>query len=717
MSVTPSIVSDETTHPSAHIVKKETFDPDVMKSLLQDERYAVSDRMRLKKYFKHRLHTNETQVVYNYGKGYESSQQGRLYPDGGMGLQCFSRDIRNPLTAKYYWDIDIENAHYVFAQHLAEERGIRTDCMKLYIENRNACLASVSTNRSTAKTAFLRILYGGDITLYDATLGEYVEPEGDMSFLYSLREEVTALMERIWIECDSVRKHCLRKRNPKASVLSIVLQTIEKHILLTLDRCFTEKGRSMDVLIHDGGLVRRLEGETEFPPALLREAESILLAETGYVLTLVNKPIVHFYDVKPEVLYIAEGVPMGTFRKKQIEFERNHFFLRENGCICEIRSDGPLLMMSNEHAVRNMANIVFEYRKDNILKRVPFYPIWLSCGDRREYEKLVFKPDGICKESEYNTFLPLRGSSCPIAKGAEGWNRFLDITLVLTKGNVAHREYVVRWIALKLQRPWVIPEVCLVFTGPQGIGKNMFWEFVGTKLIGKEQFIYTNNIMKDIFEKHSEAQMSNLLCLMDETQSSITRKMANDLKGLITAKMTQINPKDVRPFQIDTFMSYVVLTNDSTPVKLDNGDRRYCVFHTGNGHKGDFAYWKETSSLFESEEVAGSVFSHLMEMDLSGFVVNDFPITEMREIMMENERSVEETFLMEIASGLEGDWRGTNQEFYKLYSDWCRKYDIRPKSAVGLGRELTPFIVKGWMGTYKTNGVHGRIIFVKRISE
>jgi hypothetical protein len=712
-----SMVSDDTTHPSAHIVKKEKFDPDVMKSLLQDERYAVADRIRLKKYFKHRLHTNETQVVYNYGKGYETSQQGRLYPDGGLGLQCFSRDIRNPLTAKYYWDIDIENAHYVFAQHLAEERGLKTDCMKMYIENRNACLSSVSENRSTAKTAFLRILYGGDITLYDHTLGEYVEPEGDLSFLYSLREEVNSLMDRIWLENDDVRKHCLRKRNPKASVLSIVLQTIEKHVLLTLDRFLTEKGRSMDVLIHDGGLVQRLEGETEFPQELLHEAESIILAETGYVLALINKPIVHSYDMKQEVLYIAEGVSMDTFRKKQIEFEKHHFFLRENGCICEMRIDGSLLLMVNEHAAKNMANVVFEFRKDNILKRVAFYPIWLSCGDRREYDKLVFKPDCICKENEYNTFLPLRGSSCPIATGNEGLNRFMEIALVLTKGNTSHRDYILQWIALKLQKPWIIPEVCLVFTGPQGIGKNMFWEFVGTKLIGKEQFIYTNNIMKDIFDKHSEAQMSKLFCLMDETQSSITRKMANDLKGIITAKMTQINPKDIRPFQIDTFMSYVLLTNDSTPVKLENGDRRYCVFHTGDDHKGDFAYWKETSSLFERDDVAGSVFSYLMGLELSGFVVNNFPITEIREIMLENERSLEEKFLIEISSDMKEDWRGTSQEFYKLYSEWCRKYEIRPKSAVGLGRELSPFIFKGWLGNYKNHGIHGRIIFVKRISE
>ena len=103
MSVTRSLdtlshVTDDPSHPSAHIVKKEIFDPDVMKSLLSDERYAAMDRARLKKYYKARTKSNEVQVVYNFGKGYESSQLGRLYPDCGLGLQCFSREIRNPLT-------------------------------------------------------------------------------------------------------------------------------------------------------------------------------------------------------------------------------------------------------------------------------------------------------------------------------------------------------------------------------------------------------------------------------------------------------------------------------------------------------------------------------------------------------------------------------------------------------------------------------------------
>ncbi len=127
----------------------------------------------------------------------------------------------------------------------------------------------------------------------------------------------------------------------------------------------------------------------------------------------------------------------------------------------------------------------------------------------------------------------------------------------------------------------------------------------------------------------------------------------------------------------------MLLTNDASPVKLESGDRRYCVFQTGGLRKGDFGYWSETASLFERDEVAGAVFGYLRSIDLSGFVVSAFPTSELRVAMMEAEQSVEEMFLHEIALRLPGDeWKGSNAEFYKLYADWCREYEIRPKTAV-----------------------------------
>jgi hypothetical protein len=340
----------------------------------------------------------------------------------------------------------------------------------------------------------------------------------------------------------------------------------------------------------------------------------------------------------------------------------------------------------------------------------------MTCSDRREYNRLIYSPSGRCEADEYNTFFPLVGSHLPCSDGSDGLRRFLEIVLNLVNGNEVHSDYLLKWIALKLQKPWVVPGVCLVFTGEHGVGKSLIWTILGEKIIGRNQFVYSTNIAKDIFDTHSEAQNSNLLCVMEEASSNITHKMANELKAKITSNLAIINPKYVKAFTISTFMSWVILTNDSSPVKLESGDRRYCIFHTGSGHKGDDLYWKDTVEMFGHDEVIGSIYKYLMDLDLSGFIVTKFPVTELREVMMDAERPVEEMFLREIAGTLEGDeWSGTNQEFYRIYVEWCRKYDIRPKSAIGLGRDLTPYVMKKWLHSYKNDIVLGKKIDLNKI--
>ena len=97
----------------------------------------------------------------------DDNQLGRLFPNDGLGLQSFRFDIRNPLTKKYYWDIDMENAHYCIAERWCDKFDIPCSNLSHYINNRDECLKLISDSRKKAKTEFLKILYGGDIKLYN----------------------------------------------------------------------------------------------------------------------------------------------------------------------------------------------------------------------------------------------------------------------------------------------------------------------------------------------------------------------------------------------------------------------------------------------------------------------------------------------------------------------------------------------------------------------
>jgi len=292
----------EYTEPIYPITKTEFFDEDNLKHLLNDTNFSKQDRARLSNYNKHRQSGSQMLVQYRLAKGCEEYQLGRLYPNDGVGLQSFRFDMRNPLTKKHYWDIDMENAHFCFAQRWCEKLDLQCPTLTFYIENRDACLLKVSSSRKKAKTEFLKILYGGNIKLYhefyEDVDGE-LNPDG-VKFLYKLQNEVKTLMNKIWELHPHLHKLKIgdkipmnKKPNPQASLMSQIFQTDERKVLMFLEFLLRQKyKRNMGIFIHDGGEVEKLDtGETEFPKEILAECSAICAAKFKTRIILTQKPI------------------------------------------------------------------------------------------------------------------------------------------------------------------------------------------------------------------------------------------------------------------------------------------------------------------------------------------------------------------------------------------------------------------------------------------
>jgi len=317
--VKKSIAKVETpvmTSPDLHIVKTELYDPDVMDGLLRSvDAFSKTNLTRLRTYKKGRKHGNAVEVVYHYGKGCEALKCGRLYAKDNQGLQSFPFDMRNPLIAKHYWDIDMENAHYWLMKQSCEKWGLKCDAITQYCLNREAELTKVSSNRRTAKTAFLKVAYGGNIKLHNEHFNDDgIAPDGDITLLKAIEKEIAVVIAYLKSTETPIYKLAEKKTkkgkegNTDFTFLALVLQSKECMCLLALDEFMRMVGRSVDILIHDGCEVRKLEGESEFPTALLRGAEAHILSRTGFQVKLVNKPIRHDYEppTAPAVSYDDE---------------------------------------------------------------------------------------------------------------------------------------------------------------------------------------------------------------------------------------------------------------------------------------------------------------------------------------------------------------------------------------------------------------------------
>jgi len=287
--VNTNIVNTNIVNTDIHIVKEELFDPDIMESILNDTKsFSKSNLLKLNTYKRGRKHGNCVEVVYHYGKGCEQNQLGRLYVKNNKGLQAFPFDIRNPLLEKYYWDIDGENMHYNLMLKLANEWNINIDNIKYYCENRDKCLMDLSSDRQIAKTAFLKVAYGGNIKLHNEYYNDdNLDPDGDITLLKNIEKETKNLMNMCFVTYPQYHKLVKKKDNPLASLFALILQTEERKCILALDEYFKSINRQVDIFIHDGIEVRKLPNEIHFPEELLRQGEIAIFNSTGHHIKLV----------------------------------------------------------------------------------------------------------------------------------------------------------------------------------------------------------------------------------------------------------------------------------------------------------------------------------------------------------------------------------------------------------------------------------------------
>ena len=287
-TITESIVSQMSFDVS--ISKTEIFDLDMANELVRNENIGKDELAKLRSYIRRRVRGRYNEISYVLGIKSKTSMLGRFVAKGGVGLQMLPHDIRSALAKPYYHDIDMKNAQPTLLLQLAKQKGWEHSALQQYVSKREETLVEIQNdlgcNRGEAKARILQLFFGSSYT------------DGLPTWIVnSLYPELCKMKSNIYAaNIDFAKKH----KKDANSVMAFILQTIERNCLMAMDRALTLKGRSMDVLIHDGGFVRKLEDETEFPQELMRHCEASILKDTGFDIRLEQKPIETSFEPKRE---------------------------------------------------------------------------------------------------------------------------------------------------------------------------------------------------------------------------------------------------------------------------------------------------------------------------------------------------------------------------------------------------------------------------------
>jgi len=273
------------------------------------------------------------------------------------------------------------------------------------------------------------------------------------------------------------------------------------------------------------------------------------------------------------------------------------------------------------------------------------------------------------------------------------------------------KRWILCWLAYPIQNPGAKMKTALVLHGPQGVGKNLFFESI-MAIYGEYGRIINQDAVED---KYNDWASKKLFMIADEV---VARQelyhTKNKLKGLITNDTIRINPKFVTSYEEVNHVNLVFLSNETQPLVLERDDRRYTVIWTPP--KLGPAMYDQVGDEIANGGIEALHYHLKFEIDLSKYYKNQPftphtkpPMTKAKAELIDLSQDNTERFWLAWINDEIGDIPVVpckSRDFYELYRSYCGRlgyprYAPEPKLLAEVGKRsdckkaVTWYIDKG----------------------
>ena len=243
-------------------------------------------------------------------------------------------------------------------------------------------------------------------------------------------------------------------------------------------------------------------------------------------------------------------------------------------------------------------------------------------------------------------------------------------------------QWVIRWLAYPIQHPGAKMQTTLVVHGPQGTGKNMFFEVI-MGIYGQYGRIIDQSAIEDKFNDWASRR---LFLIADEVVArSDLYHVKNKLKAFITGEWIRINPKNMAAYDERNHVNMVFLSNEAMPTIVEQDDRRHAVIWTPEKLSPDFYNGLKA----EIDAGGGAALHHyLLHLDLGDFgPASKPPMTDAKKELIDQSLDSPSRFVLAFEKGDVDGFPAIDkpalltpclsQDFYELYGDWCRRQGLK----------------------------------------
>jgi putative DNA primase/helicase len=307
---------------------------------------------------------------------------------------------------------------------------------------------------------------------------------------------------------------------------------------------------------------------------------------------------------------------------------------------------------------------------------------WLNSPTRRMVmpEQLMFEPGQELPEGCIQLFGGLEVE--PLACSAEEVTPMLDLLRHLCADSadtpdgvrqVMH--WVLRWQALPLQQLGAKMQTAIVMHGPQGTGKNLYWD-VWRDLYGRHGITVGQTELEDKFN----GWLSQKLAIIGD--EVVSRQEMYHNKNRLKLIVTQEQKFPIREIQQATrwesnHANVVFLSNESQPLALEERDRRYMVIYTPLA--ADASLYERVAAFLRADG-ARRWLHFLMHYPLGDFNRHTKPLpTKAKADLIQSGWLPAQRFAHEWAAGyLPLPLRVCSAEqLYRAFARWCTVYGER----------------------------------------
>lgn len=332
---------------------------------------------------------------------------------------------------------------------------------------------------------------------------------------------------------------------------------------------------------------------------------------------------------------------------------------------------------------------------------VPLADFWMASKERRQYEGVVFKPDG-APERYYNLWRGFAVEPAARLPDLKDHTKHFQTLYDHVRVNIAQEDeglarWVWAWCAHIIQRPTERIGISLVLRGRQGTGKSTLGEVLGHLLNPHYSQVDDPRYLTGNFNSH---MASCLLLQAEEAFWAGDKKIEGMLKGLITSSTHYIERKAYEPVKVDNYIRLMFTSNNDWVVPAGLEERRFATLDVGDSAIQNADYFE---TLWGELNAGG--FEHLMrflmDFDLGSVNLRQIPKTK---ALLDQKRYSAEGPLQWWWERLEaGQTRRHSDGWETLvpaddlisdYLHWSEKMRWSVKSAAAVGRMLASVLPK-----------------------